>query len=201
MDIFPCRILSSTLLFIYLTSSRKYETLVSNSRNCLLVARCCGRQSRRTEHPSTSQDAQAGSDAQSSIWLSARTSPTGTEMQSQVAASHLPSVLMPEKEITVEYPVLEVTHKDHCVWISLVPKSSRVTILPPADISSSAVWYSHQKCPWLWEVSSLAVYCDSHVLFPLIGFFHGETYSCGCIEAVQKPPKRFKKMLKHLVKA
>lgn len=148
------------------------------------------------------QDAQAGRDAQSSFWLSARTSPTGTEMQSQVTASHLLPVLMPEEEIIMEYPVLEATHKDHWVWISLVPKSSRVTILPPAEIFSSGVWYSHQQSPWLWEVSSLAVYCDSHVLFPLIGFFHGETYSCGCIEAVQKPPERLKKkMLKHLVKA
>lgn len=30
------------------------------------------------------------------------------------------------------------------------------------------------------------------MLFPLIGLFHQETHSCGCIEAVQKPPEILK---------
>lgn len=49
MGNFPYKIFSSMLLFIYITFSRKYKTLLSNSRNCLLVAQCCGRQSPLSE--------------------------------------------------------------------------------------------------------------------------------------------------------
>lgn len=67
------------------------------------------------------QKAQAGSKTNFGLRLPATASPSGAETQGQVPASHLPSALTAEEEI------------------SSVPKKSRVTMLHPAEISSSGV--------------------------------------------------------------